>query len=121
MTMSCAQSAFELRTPGRGLHDVTAQVRAAVRASGVATGLAHVFVETVPVGGREPVAQPAHPRTQGVQKAQRSAREPAEQSDHFFYNRAVAELLNYLRGDSQIPLKRSPLLQNCKAGNAFAT
>ena len=44
MTMSCAQSAFELRTPGRGLHDVTAQVRAAVRASGVATGLAHVFV-----------------------------------------------------------------------------
>ena len=41
--MSCAQSAFELRTPGRGLHDVTAQVRAAVRASGVATGLAHVF------------------------------------------------------------------------------
>lgn len=43
MTMRCAQSVFELRTPGRGLHDVTAQVRAAVRASGVATGLAHVF------------------------------------------------------------------------------
>lgn len=43
MTLRCAQSAFELRTPGRGLHDVTAQVRAAVRASGVATGTAHVF------------------------------------------------------------------------------
>ena len=43
MTLRCAQSTFELRTPGRGLHDVTTQVRDAVRASGVATGTAHVF------------------------------------------------------------------------------
>ena len=38
------QEAFEVATPGRGLHDVTDRVRAVVRASGVRTGLAVVFV-----------------------------------------------------------------------------
>jgi secondary thiamine-phosphate synthase enzyme len=39
----CTQATIEVRTPGRGLHDVTARVRDAVRASGIATGNAHVF------------------------------------------------------------------------------
>ena len=38
------QSRFELSTPGRGPVDITPQVLAAVRASGIATGLAHVFI-----------------------------------------------------------------------------
>lgn len=43
MSTLCAQATIEVRTPGRGLHDVTARVREAVRASGIATGTAHVF------------------------------------------------------------------------------
>jgi secondary thiamine-phosphate synthase enzyme len=38
------QSRFEISTPGRGLVDITPQLLAAVRASGIATGLAHVFI-----------------------------------------------------------------------------
>jgi secondary thiamine-phosphate synthase enzyme len=38
------QSSFELSTPGRGPVDITPHVLAAVRASGIATGLAHVFI-----------------------------------------------------------------------------
>lgn len=38
------QSSFELSTPGRGPVDITPRVLAAVRASGIATGLAHVFI-----------------------------------------------------------------------------
>lgn len=37
-------SSFEVRTAGRGTHDVTELVRRAVRESGVAVGLATVFV-----------------------------------------------------------------------------
>jgi secondary thiamine-phosphate synthase enzyme len=38
------QTEIELATQGRGTYDITADVAAAVRASGVATGLCHVFV-----------------------------------------------------------------------------
>jgi secondary thiamine-phosphate synthase enzyme len=38
------QTEIELATRGRGTYDITADVAAAVRASGVATGLCHVFV-----------------------------------------------------------------------------
>ncbi len=38
------QAEIELATRGRGTYDLTAEVAAAVRASGVATGLCHVFV-----------------------------------------------------------------------------
>lgn len=38
------QSHLTVKTPGRGLHVITAEVRAAVKASGVATGLCVVFV-----------------------------------------------------------------------------
>jgi secondary thiamine-phosphate synthase enzyme len=37
------QERLEVRTPGRGLHDVTDEVAAVVAASGVATGLCVVF------------------------------------------------------------------------------
>lgn len=37
------QERLRIETPGRGLHDVTSQVRAAVERSGVRTGLAVVF------------------------------------------------------------------------------
>lgn len=37
------QARLELRTPGRGLHDVTASVAAVVARSGVTTGLCVVF------------------------------------------------------------------------------
>ena len=43
MSTRCVQSTVEVHTPGRGLHDVTARVRDSVRASGIATGTAHVF------------------------------------------------------------------------------
>jgi secondary thiamine-phosphate synthase enzyme len=43
VTLRCVPATFEVRTPGRGLHDVTARVRDAVRGSGIATGTAHVF------------------------------------------------------------------------------
>jgi secondary thiamine-phosphate synthase enzyme len=38
------QSRFELSTRGRGLVDITPQLLAAVRASGIRTGLANVFI-----------------------------------------------------------------------------
>ena len=38
------QETIEVETPGRGLHAITDRVRAAVKASGVRTGLATVFV-----------------------------------------------------------------------------
>lgn len=37
------QEALEIRTPGRGLHEITGPVSRVVRASGVATGLCVVF------------------------------------------------------------------------------
>ncbi|MCL4809018.1 MAG: YjbQ family protein, partial [Thermoanaerobaculia bacterium] len=37
------QERLELKTPGRGLHEVTDEVAAVVAASGVATGLCVVF------------------------------------------------------------------------------
>jgi secondary thiamine-phosphate synthase enzyme len=43
VTLRCVQSGIELRTPGRGLHDITSHVRGAVAASGVAVGTAHLF------------------------------------------------------------------------------
>lgn len=39
------QDAFEVKTGGRGTTDVTGQVALLVRASGVARGIAHVFVQ----------------------------------------------------------------------------
>lgn len=38
------RTGLEIPTPGRGLHDITAQVQAAVRASGVQSGLCHLFI-----------------------------------------------------------------------------
>ena len=38
------QEQFHLNTPGRGLLDITGQVEAIAKRSGVAVGLAHVFV-----------------------------------------------------------------------------
>lgn len=38
-----AQHGFQLRTRGRGFSEISAQVAAAVAASGVHTGIAHVF------------------------------------------------------------------------------
>ena len=38
------QAEIELSTKGRGTYDITPQVAAAVKKSGVATGLCHVFV-----------------------------------------------------------------------------
>jgi len=43
--MKMHQQAFELAPRGRGLHDVTAEVRRAVAAAGVRTGLCNVFVQ----------------------------------------------------------------------------
>jgi hypothetical protein len=34
-----------------------------------------------------------------MQETQGSARQPAQQDEHVSYNRGVAELMNYLRGD----------------------
>jgi secondary thiamine-phosphate synthase enzyme len=51
-----SQSSIEIRTSGhRDMKDLTAAVAAAVRASGVATGIAHVFVvgSTAAVGAIE--------------------------------------------------------------------
>ena len=39
------QKTFEIRTRGRGTTDVTAEVARLVASSGVATGVAHVFVQ----------------------------------------------------------------------------
>lgn len=39
------QQALEIPTRGRGMTEITAEVARAVRASGVATGIAHVFVQ----------------------------------------------------------------------------
>jgi secondary thiamine-phosphate synthase enzyme len=39
------QTILEFSTPGRGMRNITDAVAAAVRASGVACGLAHVFVQ----------------------------------------------------------------------------
>lgn len=39
-----SQSRLDIPTPGRGTVDITAKVQAAVRQSGVHTGLAHVFI-----------------------------------------------------------------------------
>ncbi len=39
------QKTFEIRTRGRGTTDVTAEVARLVAASGIATGVAHVFVQ----------------------------------------------------------------------------
>ena len=38
------QALLTVKTPGRGLHEITGEVRAVVRASGVATGFCLVFV-----------------------------------------------------------------------------
>lgn len=43
--MKVAQETLEIRTKGRGLIDVTAELRAAVRRADVATGLCTVFVQ----------------------------------------------------------------------------
>jgi secondary thiamine-phosphate synthase enzyme len=42
--MSCQQS-FEIRTRGRGTSEITSEVARIVRAAGVATGIAQVFVQ----------------------------------------------------------------------------
>ena len=39
------QQSFEIRTRGRGTIDITAEVARLVAASGIATGVAHVFVQ----------------------------------------------------------------------------
>ena len=39
------QQSFEIRTRGRGTTDITAEVARLVAASGIATGVAHVFVQ----------------------------------------------------------------------------
>lgn len=39
------QQSFEVRTRGRGTTDITAEVARLVSASGIATGVAHVFVQ----------------------------------------------------------------------------
>lgn len=39
------QQSFEIRTRGRGTTEITAEVAHLVRASGVVTGVAHVFVQ----------------------------------------------------------------------------
>lgn len=39
------QQSFEVRTRGRGTTDITAEVGRRVAASGIATGVAHVFVQ----------------------------------------------------------------------------
>jgi secondary thiamine-phosphate synthase enzyme len=39
------QKTFEVRTPGRGMTDVTREVGRIVSVSGIATGVAHVFVQ----------------------------------------------------------------------------
>lgn len=39
------QQTLEFRTPGRGTTEITAEVARVVRASGITTGLAHVFVQ----------------------------------------------------------------------------
>ncbi|HEX9793579.1 MAG TPA: YjbQ family protein, partial [Planctomycetota bacterium] len=44
------QQTLELRTPGRGTHDVTAEVVRAVAAAGVETGIANVFLEHTSAG-----------------------------------------------------------------------
>jgi secondary thiamine-phosphate synthase enzyme len=38
------RTGIDVATPGRGLHDITAQVQAAVRGSGVQSGLCHLFI-----------------------------------------------------------------------------
>ncbi len=38
------RTALEVATPGRGLIDITAKVQAAVKSSGVDTGLCHLFI-----------------------------------------------------------------------------
>ena len=39
------QQSFHIQTRGRGTSDITAEVAKIVRASGIATGVAHVFVQ----------------------------------------------------------------------------
>jgi len=39
------QEILEITTRGRGTYDITAELQAMVRASGIATGLCHVFVQ----------------------------------------------------------------------------
>ena len=39
------QQSFEIRTPGRGTTEITAEVARLVRAAGVATGIVQVFVQ----------------------------------------------------------------------------
>jgi secondary thiamine-phosphate synthase enzyme len=43
--MKMHQQSFELAPRGRGLHDVTAEVRRAVAAAGVHTGLCNIFLQ----------------------------------------------------------------------------
>lgn len=38
------QARVEVATRGRGMHDITAQVQAIVRTSGITTGLCHLFI-----------------------------------------------------------------------------
>ncbi len=42
--MTAAHSSIEIATPGRGFSDISAMVATRVAASGVTTGIAHVFV-----------------------------------------------------------------------------
>jgi len=42
--MTCASRVVEVRTQGRGLYDVTDEVRRAARETGLRTGVVHVFV-----------------------------------------------------------------------------
>jgi secondary thiamine-phosphate synthase enzyme len=43
--LSGTQAFLQVDTPGRGLHDITSRVAAAVRRSGVQTGLCHLFLQ----------------------------------------------------------------------------
>lgn len=43
--MPTHQHQFTLRTPGRGTTEITEQVARCIRASGIRTGIAHVFVQ----------------------------------------------------------------------------
>ncbi|XHS80609.1 hypothetical protein ACFJGW_02475 [Burkholderiaceae bacterium UC74_6] len=46
-----------------------------------------------------------------MQKPQWPAGQESKEGQHAFYNAHIAELMNYLQGDSQILLKRSPRLE----------
>jgi len=43
--MATYQQTFDIRTRGRGMQEITAEIASIVAASGIATGVAHVFVQ----------------------------------------------------------------------------